>query len=279
MPEARRPDPEDLWHVYTDGSTRHERRQTFSGWAARAVQPGSRQVRQASGAGPGGTSLAAETEAILAGLRLVPGGAPARLYSDLALPALLAILHGPAGEAARDHLRDLWVQPVARSRGRHPADMHHVARRAEAGVREGEALDAAGLHGAALEMQVLARAGEDGAALPLGGGERLAGQTRPLVLEVGGLPPLPAGGRPLRLNLTLGLGRVEGQGRGGEEALRVALARPLALLTRGALVELRVPSAWLVTARAALGSLGAVQVRPGPDPAGPPEEAPPAEEG
>lgn len=264
MSEPARPDPEDLWHVYPDGSPRHERRQTFSGWAARAVQPGTRQLRQASGGGPGGTSLEAETAAILAGLRLVPGGAPARLHSDLALPALLEVLHGPAGEAARDHLAGLWVQPVARSRGRHPADMHHVARRAEAEVREGETLDASGLPNATLEMQALARTGEADAALPLGDAQRLPGRTGPLQVTVTGLPPepAPAGGGAVRLDLTLDLGTVQGGGRSGEEALAAALHRPLALLTRGALVELRVPPGWLASARAAVKDLGAVRVRP-----------------
>jgi len=268
MPESGSSGPEDLWHVYTDGSTRHERRQTFSGWAARAVQPRTRQLRQASGGGPGGTSLDAETEAILAGLRLVPGGAPARLYSDLALPALLEILHGPAGEAARDHLRGLWVQPVARTRGRHPADMHHVARRAEAGVREGELLDSSSLPNTVLEALDLARTGEADAALPLGDDSHLLGRTGPLQVEVADLPPEPvaAGGRPVRLNLTLDLGTVQGSGRSPEEALAAALHPLLALLTRGALVELRVPPGWLASARASVKDLGAVRVRSLPEP-------------
>lgn len=258
------PDPPDLWHVYTDGSTRHERRQTFSGWAARAVQPRTREVRQASGARPGGTSLEAETEAILAGLRLVPGGAPARLHSDLDLPALLEVLHSPAGEAARAHLADVWVQPVARNRGRHPTDMHRVARAEEADARAGESPGSAGLPNAVQNALDLARTGPAAPPIPLGEPRRLPGQAGPLQLRVSGLPPSPGNGTSA-LSLTLGLGSVAGRGRTPGEALQAAIGPLLTLLTRGALIDLRVPEAWEATARKAFAELPGVQVLPEPE--------------
>lgn len=254
----------DLWHVYTDGSTRHERRQTFSGWAARAVQPHTREVRQASGARPGGTSLEAETEAILAGLRLVPGGAPVRLHSDLDLPTLLEVLHAPAGEAARAHLADVWVQPVARNRGRHPADMHRLARAQEAGVRAGELPGGPALPNATQDALELARTGEADPALPLGEVRRLPGQTGPLQLRVTGLPPAPGNG-PTTLSLALDLATVLGRGRTPMEAVQHALHPLLTLLARGTLVEVRVPATWEVVARAAVTGLPGVRVRSEPD--------------
>lgn len=253
------PDPPDLWHVYTDGSTRHERRQTFSGWAARAVQPHTREVRQASGARPGGTSLEAETEAVLAGLRLVPGGAPARLHSDLDLTTLLEVLHAPAGEAARAHLADVWVQPVARSRGRHPADMHRVARAQEAGLRAGEQPGGMALPNVTQDALELARTGEADPALPLGEPRHLPGQAGPLQFRVAGLPPAPGNG-PTALKLTLDLTTLSGRGRTPVEAVQHALHPLLLLLTRGALVELRVPAVWEAVARAAVTESPGVRV-------------------
>lgn len=261
MPDPGPPGAGELWHVYTDGSTRHERRQTFSGWAARAVQPHTREVRQASGARPGGTSLEAETEAVLAGLRLVPGGAPARLHSDLDLATLLEVLHSPAGEAARAHLADVWVQPVARNRGRHPADMHRVARTEEADARAGEPPGGTGLPHATQEALGLARTGPADPPLPLGEAQRLPGQTGPLQLRVSGLPPAPGAG-PTTLSLTLDLGTAPGRGRTPAEALRTTLGPLLTLLARGALVDLRVPSAWEGVARTAAGGVPGVRVLP-----------------
>lgn len=254
----------DLWHVYTDGSTRHERRQTFSGWAARAVQPHTREVRQVSGARPGGTSLAAETEAILAGLRLVPGGASARLHSDLDLTTLLEVLHAPAGEAARAHLADVWVQPVARNRGRHPADMHRVARAGEAGVRAGELPGGMALPNAIQGALELARTGEADPALPLGEARRLPGQAGPLQLRVAGLPPAPGSG-PTALSLTLDLTTLPGRGRTPGEAVGQALHPLLTLLARGTLVELGVPATWEAVVRAAVTEWPGVRVRSEPD--------------
>ncbi|MPY66593.1 hypothetical protein F8S09_07770 [Deinococcus sp. SDU3-2] len=256
----------DLWHVYTDGSTRHERRQTFSGWAARAVQPQAREVRQVSGARPGGTSLEAETEAILAGLRLVPGGAPARLHSDLDLGTLLEVLHSPAGEAARAHLADVWVLPVARNRGRHPADMHRVARAEEADARSGEPVGSTGLSNATQEALGLARTGPADPPLSLGEARRLPGQAGPLQLRVAGLPPALDGG-PTALSLTLDLGSLTGRGRTPEEVIQTALHPLLTLLTHGALVEVRVPPIWAVPTQAAASGLAGVRVLAHPDPA------------
>lgn len=256
----------DLWHVYTDGSTRHERRQTFSGWAARAVQPQAREVRQASGARPGGTSLEAETEAILAGLRLVPGGAPARLHSDLDLPTLLEVLHAPAGEAARAHLADVWVQSVARNRGRHPADMHRVARAGEAGVRAGDLSGGTALPNATLDTLELARTGETDPPFPLGEARRLPGLAGPLQLRVAGLPPAPGSGpTTLSLTLDLELTTLPGRGRTPEEALGQALGPLLTLLARGALAELRVPAAWEAVAQAGVSGRPGVRVLAEPD--------------
>lgn len=255
-------DPADTWHVYTDGSTRHERRQTFSGWAARAVQPETRQVRQTSGARPGGTSLDAETEAILAGLRLVPGGAAARLYSDLELAALLAILESPAGEAARYHLRDLWVHPVARNSGRDSREIHHVARSAEQEARRGDTQDGSGLANAALEAQGLARMGQADPPLALHAPRHLPGETGPLQVRVGRLTLVPGGGPGgrVRATLTLDLAEVPGTGRHEEEALRDALTRGLTPLVRGGLAEVRVPSRWVPAAVEAARDLGVVRV-------------------
>lgn len=257
-----RPDDADTWHVYTDGSTRHERRQTFSGWAARAVQPETRQVRQSSGARPGGTSLEAETEAILAGLRLVPGGAAARLYSDLELAALLAILESPTGEAARHHLRDLWVYAVARNSGRHSQDAHHVARSAEQEAREGAVPDGSGLANAVLEAQGLARMGQADVPLALHPPRHLPGEMGPLQVRASRLTPLPGGGPKsrVRVTLTLNLAEVPGGGRNEEEALRDALARGLTPLVRGGLVELRMPQRWATAGVEATRNLGVVRV-------------------
>lgn len=262
----------DTWHIYTDGSSRHERRQTFSGWAARAVQPGTRQVRQASGARPGGTSLDAETEAILAGLRLVPGGAVARLYSDLDLTALLEVVQSPAGEAARHHLRDLWVHPVARNSGRHSHDAHRVARAAEQEARQGLIPDGGGLPNVVLEAQDLARAGLADAPLTLQAPQHLPGGTGPLQVRASGRTAVsgrgPAG--QVQIMLTLDLTAVLGSGRNEAEAIRDALARGLTPLARGGLVELSVPSRWLPAATDATRDLGVVRVVPEqePDPDG-----------
>lgn len=255
-------DPADTWHVYTDGSTRFERRQTFSGWAARAVQPETRQVRQTSGARPGGTSLDAEAEAILAGLRLVPGGAVARLYSDLELAALLAILESPAGEAARHHLRDLWAHPVARNSGQDSREIHHVARSAEQEVRQGDTRDGSGLANAVLAAQGLARIGQVDPPLTLHAPRHLPGETGPLQVRMSRLTPVPGGGPVgrVRVSLTLDLAEVPGAGRHEEEALRDALIRGLTPLVRGGLVELRVPQCWAEAAADATRGLGVVRV-------------------
>lgn len=259
------PDDPNLRHVSTDGSTRHERRQTFSGWAARAVQPQTRQVRQVSGARPGGTSLEAETEAILAGLRLVPGGASARLSSDLDLPALLGILESPVGEAARHHLRGLWVQPVARNSGRDSRAVHHVARASEQEAREGTVPDGSGLAGAVLGAQDLARAGQADLPLALGGPRLLPGGTGPLPVRVLGCDFGRGPGGQVRATLTLTLGPVPGAGRHEAGALADALRRGLTPLVRGGVVELGVPERWAPAATDALSDLGLVRVRPQPE--------------
>jgi len=251
------------WHVYTDGSTRHERRRTFSGWAARAVQPETQQVRQGSGARPGGTSLEAETEAVLLGLRLVPGGAVVRLYSDLELAALLQVLHGAEGVAARTHLRDLWVHCVARNSNRHHQDMHHVARAAELDAREHRTgPEGAELANAVLAVQGVAQVNPADAALSLWEAEHLPGFALPLQVALRDVTFQPAPARQVQATLTLELAQVRGMGRTQEEALRAAVERGLRPLARGGLVDLMVRDPWTQVARQATGELGVVRVRP-----------------
>ncbi|SMB80104.1 hypothetical protein [Deinococcus hopiensis] len=251
------------WHVYTDGSTRHERRRTFSGWAARAVQPETQQVRQVSGARPGGTSLEAETEAVLMGLRLVPGGAAARLYSDLELALLLQILRGAEGAAAWTHLRDLWVHSIARNSNRHHQDMHHVARTAEVEAREQRsAPEGAALANAVLAVQAVAQVNPVDTALSLQGPEHLPGFALPLQVALRGVTFQLTLSRQVQATLTLELSQVRGTGRTQEEALRAAVERGLRPLARGGLVALMVREPWTQAARQATGELGVVRVVP-----------------
>ncbi|UBV44129.1 hypothetical protein LAJ19_15080 (plasmid) [Deinococcus taeanensis] len=222
------------WHVYTDGSTRHERRQTVSGWAARAVQPESQQVRQVSGARPGGTSLDAEAEAVFMGLRLVPGGAAARLYSDLDLAALLPLLRSAEGAASWAHLRDLWVQPIARNSGRHHQDMHRVARTAELEARlHRGAPEGAQLANTVLAMQALAPDRQADGPLPLRAPQQLPGATGPLQVKLAGVTFQPAPAEQVQATLTLDLAPVRGTGRTQADAVRAALDAALRPLTRG----------------------------------------------
>ncbi|MFC4639049.1 hypothetical protein [Deinococcus hohokamensis] len=244
--------------MYTDGSSRHERRQTFSGWAARAVQPETRQVRQISGARPGGTSLDAETEALLSGLQLVPAGAAARLYSDLDPAALKSLLQTPEAEAARAHLHELWVQPIARNSNRHHHDAHRLARAAELSVRDGEAPGPAGLNQTVLEGQDLARAGAADPPLPLHQPWALPGGARALQLQLETIPPGQTPERQARLSWWLG--PVQGTGRAPKEAVQSALRRNLTLLARVSLVELTVPRSWASAAQEAAQDLGTVRV-------------------
>ncbi|MFB9995147.1 hypothetical protein ACFFLM_24675 [Deinococcus oregonensis] len=251
------------WHVYTDGSTRHERRQTVSGWAARAVQPESQQVRQVSGARPGGTSLDAEAEAVFMGLRLVPGGAAARLYSDLNLASLLQLLHGAEGAASRAHLRDLWVHPIARNSGRHHQDMHHVARTAELEARlQRGAPEGAQLANTVLAMQALAQGSHRDAPLPLGEPQLRPGSTRPLQVKLRGVTFQPAPSQQVQATLTLDLAEVRGTGRTQEDAVRCALEAALKPLTRGGLVDLTVHEPWGEAAWRGTHELLAVHVVP-----------------
>ena len=227
------------------------------------MQPGTQQVRQASGARPGGTSLEAETEAVLLGLRLVPGGAVARLYSDLELGTLLQILHGAEGVAARAHLRDLWVHAVARNSNRHHQDMHHVARAAELDPREYRTVpEGAELANAVLAVQGVAQVNPADAALSLREAEHLPGFARPLQVTLRDVTFQSAPSRQIEATLTLVLPQVRGRGWTQEEALRAALERGLRPLARGGLVDLAVQDRWTQAARQATDELGVVRVRP-----------------
>ncbi|WP_102126992.1 hypothetical protein [Deinococcus planocerae] len=252
-------DSSETWHVYTDGSSKHERRQTFSGWAARAVQPQTRQVRQASGAGPGGDSLGAETTAILEGLRLVPAGAAVLLHSDLDPALLMAVLDTGPGEAARAHLRRVDVRPILRHTAAHHRDMHDAARAAEGEARAGSPAGAASLSNAVQDAQLQARTGQTDAAGTRGTVRRLSGTTGPLRLRILGLAPGRVGGRTL-VTLTLGLPDLRGSGPNEVAALQDALEETLASLTRGTLVSLQVPERWRETVTAATAGHGAVRV-------------------
>ncbi|MFC4427778.1 hypothetical protein [Deinococcus navajonensis] len=250
-----------LWHVYTDGSSRHERRQTFSGWAARAVQPETRQVRQISGARPGGTSLEAETEALLSGLRLVPAGAAARLYSDLDLPALSSLLQTPEAEAARAHLHELWVQPIARNSNGHHHDAHRLARAAELTVREGAVPGPAGLGQAVLEGQDLARGGAADPPLSLHEPWHLPGQGRALQARIEELEVLTPGRTPeRRARMAMRLDGFQGTGRTPQHAVQDAVRRGVGALARVSLVDLTVPPDWAVAAQEATQDLGTVRI-------------------
>ncbi|MBB6099154.1 hypothetical protein HNR42_002590 [Deinobacterium chartae] len=242
MPQARfsSHDP-DTWYVYTDGSARTERRQTFSGWAARAVQPETREFRQISGGYRGGGALEAETEAILAGLRLVPRGAVARLYSDLEEHALLAVLQSPAGEAARAHLRELWVQAVMRNSAAHAQEMHRLSRVAEQQLRAPEDRSEESLPNAVLEAQGQARAAGIDAPLPRAEPRHLPGEARPLELSVCEIT-YAAAGTGARAQLHLELRPLEAWGRDGPQAYARALRDLLGALAPGGLARLRVPA-------------------------------------
>ena len=243
--------PGDTWHVYTDGSTRHERRQTFSGWAARAVQRETRQFRQVSGAHPGGDSLSAERTAILEGLRLVPRGATVRLYCDLELSAILALLESPQGIEGRAHLNDVLVQSAMRNTSAHQTDMHRASRAAEHDARQGE-LENASLHGAVVHAWDAARADDSQFPQPRALAHALPGLSRPFQVSVVHVTyddpadqareaRAPKATR-VRATLTLELGDVTGSGRGEREALHSALEAVLTPLARHAVVHLRVPS-------------------------------------
>lgn len=248
-----------VWHVYTDGSSRHERRQTFSGWAARAVQPETRQVRQISGARPGGTSLEAETEALLSGLQLVPAGATARLYSDLDPAALHPLLQSPQAEAARVHLHELWVQPIARNSNGHHHDAHRLARAAETQLREEGPQGLTGLDQNILAAEALARSGAADPPLALHQPWMLPGVARPLELQGqdARYSTVPSG--QVQATLSLGLS-AQGQGRAPTDALQEALGEVLRPLARASLLHLRVPPAWLPAACRAAQELGTVRV-------------------
>lgn len=248
--------------MYTDGSSRHEKRQTFSGWAARAVQPASRQVRQISGAQPGGTSLHAETQAVLAGLQLVPAGATAWLFSDLDPATLLDLLRQPEAEAARHHLRDLWVHPIARNSNRHHQEAHRVARAAETALRGDPELADAGLTNAAQEMHALARAADADLPLLLHTPWRLPGPTGPLEVHALGVMhrPLKATAGRVQATLSLRLGDTLGTGRSPEEALSDALGQVVRRLGRATLVNLNVPRAWSQAAVQGSQDVGTVRV-------------------
>lgn len=263
-------DPSETWHVYTDGSSRHERRQTFSGWAARAVQPETRQVRQASGAGPGGDSLGAETTAILEGLRLVPAGAFVRLHSDLDPALLLAVLESGPGEAARAHLRGVDVHPILRHTAAHHRDMHDAARAAEREAREGTSPGDTSLPNAVQDAQLQARTAHTGTAETRGSVRHLPGVTGPLRLRVLGLTPGRAGGRTL-VTLTLDLPELHGAGPNEVAAVKAALDGILPSLTRGTLVHLQVPERGWEAVTAATAGYGGVRVVAGAqEPAPPP---------
>ncbi|UQN09095.1 reverse transcriptase-like protein [Deinococcus sp. QL22] len=264
MPDARNTHCMSLnpqvWHVFTDGSSRHERRQTFSGWAARAAQPETRQIRQISGARPGGTSLEAETEALLAGLQLVPAGAVARLYSDLDPAALREVLQGPVALAARNHLHALWIHPIGRNSNRHHHDVHLMARAAELSAREGARAEAAGLSNAVLDLQDLARAGQSDAPLALHTPWQLPGHTQALQVQLEPVKSSKAAGAGRRAALASLQAAIQGQGRTSEEAMRNALARSVPLLARASLVDLTVPLEWLPAALEVARDLGTVRV-------------------
>jgi len=247
-----------VWHVYTDGSSRHERRQTFSGWAARAVQPETRQLRQSSGARPGGTSLEAETEAVLCGLGLVPAGATARLYSDLDPAALRSLLQTPEAEAARSHLHELWVQPIARNTTGHHHDAHRLARAAEIQLRE-EVPGPGGLDNAVLEAQGVARSGATEPPIPLHQPWDLPGQTGALQVRLGGLEVRPKHASAQRVRLEL-CGEAQGSGRTVTGAVQDALRRGVGPLARSSLLDLTVPPQWAEAAAAATQDLGNIRV-------------------
>ncbi|WP_216324137.1 hypothetical protein [Deinococcus aestuarii] len=275
QPDDKAGHPPETWHVYTDGSSRHERRQTFSGWAARAVQPQTRQVRQVSGAGPGGDSLGAETTAILEGLRLVPAGASVLLHSDLDPALLLTVLESGPGEAARAHLRGVDVHPILRHTAAHHRDMHDAARAAEREAREGASLGSASLPNAVQDAQLQARAGRTDAVETRGPVRRLPGLTGPLRLWVRGVTSGRAAGSGRTLvTLTLDLPDVQGTGPTETAALGDALEGMLLALTRGTLIHLQVPERWREAVAAAMAGHGAVRVVPEPE-----EPTPPAEDG
>lgn len=270
---ARRRDPQSepshgdshaVWHVYTDGSSRHERRQTFSGWAARAVQPATRQVRQISGAQPGGTSLNAETQAVLAGLQLVPAGATAWLFSDLDPQTLLELLRQPEAEAARHHLHELWVHPIARNSNRQHQDVHRVARAAETDLRGDPEPTGSGLTNAAQDMQELARAADADLPLALHAPWRLPGTTAPLQLEVLEVSyrPLKGATGQVQAELELRLGNALGIGRSQNEALSDALGRAAGTLGKATLVNLHIPPALIEAAIQGTQDMGTVRVVP-----------------
>lgn len=253
--------PPDTWHVYTDGSSRHERRRTFSGWAARAVQPETRQMRQASGAGPGGDSLGAETTAILEGLRLVPAGATVLLHSDLDPALLLAVLESASGEAARSHLRGVDVLPILRHTAAHHRDMHDAARAAEREAREDSAAGATALPNVVHDAQLQARTAHTGTAQTRGGVRHLPGVTGPLRLGVREVTSgRPAGGGHTLVTLHLDLPDVQGSGPTEAAALGNALEGVLTALTRGTLVHLQVPERWREAVTAATAGRAAVRV-------------------
>lgn len=264
-------DPSETWHVYTDGSSRHERRQTFSGWAARAVQPGTRQVRQVSGAGPGGDSLGAETTAILEGLRLVPAGATARLHSDLDPALLLAVLESGPGEAARAHLLRVDVHPILRHTAAHHRDMHDASRDAEREARKDPGPDAT-LTNMVQDVTLRARAAHAETAATRGTVRSLPGATGPLRLRLLDLTSGRDAGRRTLVTLRLDLGSVGGSGPTEAAAVKSALENLLTSLTRGTLVHLQVPERWREAVTAATAEHGAVRVVAQAEAPFPPEE-------
>ncbi|AFZ67530.1 hypothetical protein [Deinococcus peraridilitoris] len=251
------------WLVYTDGSCRHERRQTFCGWAARAVQPATRQVLQVSGAVPGGDSLWAESEAIHAGLRLLPAGASALLHSDLELQAIQGALRSPAGEAARAHLCDVFVQPVLRNTGVHQAAMHRASRAAEQGAREAEtnSRPGSGVQNAAAEARELSRSAASGAPLSRAAGAALPGVLEPWKLRLEGVR-FHRIGAEVRAQLQLDWPEVEAGGRSEREALQRALHTLLTPLARASIVHLHLPAALHADVLSVVQRFPTVQLQP-----------------
>ncbi|GGK35928.1 hypothetical protein GCM10008955_32380 [Deinococcus malanensis] len=226
------------------------------------MQPITRQVRQISGAGPGGTSLQAETQAVLAGLQLVPAGATAWLFSDLDPVTLLDVLRQPEAEAARHHLEELWVHPIARNSNRHHQEIHRIARAAESALRDDLEPDGAGLPNAAQDMHVLARAADADLPLELHTPWRLPGSTGPLEVQALAVTYGPRKGVPGQIHATLSLrlGDVVGTGRSPDDALADALSRVAGRLGKASLVNLSVPRAWSAAALQGVQGAGTVRV-------------------
>lgn len=244
----------DVWHVYTDGSAKHERRQAFCGWAARATQIQTRQLRQASGAFPGGDSLAAERQAIVEGLALVPPGGVAWLYSDLDPAVILALLESEAGEAARAHLALVQVFAVVRNSDPHQREMHRAARdareEARAGTNEHPRAHATRLANAAEQARATARTADVNAPQLRAVAVRLPGFAGPLkarVLkaafeDVTTQEQRERGRSRVLASLTLQLSGVRSAGRDEQDAARGALRQILAPLAQRGEVQLSVPA-------------------------------------